>query len=427
MKHLKKNIKKLLPLSVLEFARVIIVKINCVILRFQHKNTIKKLQNRDSVNVVFFVFFESVWKVDYLYRLMALDNRFNPTILVCPVVNKGYHYMIEQMNSCYNYFNNLGYNVIKSYDMDADRYLDVRHTISPDVIFYTNPYQSLIDSRYYIDKFKDILTCYVPYYYGEGAQGEFVNHKLHNECWKFFVESDFHYSFCKRHMYNNAKNVLVTGYPGVDAFLDDNYIPNDVWKIKNKKIKRLIWAPHHSINESASLSYSCFLYYYQYMLDVARHYKNEIQVAFKPHPLLKNNLYSYWGKDKTDEYYNKWANGENTFLVEGNYVDLFLTSDAMIHDSGSFLIEYLYVNKPVMRTDNNRPLEQQFNDFAIECLKYYYHAHDTNDISNFVMLLINDEDPLKEKRTKFCNEVLNKNETIPSVKIYTYLKSIFKN
>ena len=148
MKHLKKYIKKLLPLWLLEFVYSIIVRINFIISRFQHKNTVKKLQNKETINVVFFVLFESVWKVDYLYRFMVLDKRFNPTILICPVVNKGYQYMIEQMNSCYNYFNNLGYNVIKSYDLDTNRYLDVRHTFSPDVIFYTNPYQSL--SNHYL-------------------------------------------------------------------------------------------------------------------------------------------------------------------------------------------------------------------------------------------------------------------------------------
>ena len=145
------------------------------------------------------------------------------------------------------------------------------------------------------------------------------------------------------------------------------------------------------------------------MLEMAKRYSDKVQFVFKPHPLLKNKLCELWGSEKTETYYDQWANMENTTIVEGEYVDLFLSSDAMIHDSGSFLIEYLYVNKPVMRTLNDIPLESMYNQFALNCLDQYYKARCEQDIEQFIQNVINGIDPLKAQRTKFIHEALMPN------------------
>lgn len=57
---------------------------------------------------------------------MVKDRRFNVTIIVCPVINYGYDYMIE-MDRCYILFKTKGYNVIKSYNKEEEKYLDVKN------------------------------------------------------------------------------------------------------------------------------------------------------------------------------------------------------------------------------------------------------------------------------------------------------------
>jgi hypothetical protein len=54
-----------------------------------------------------------------------------------------------------------------------------------------------------------------------------------------------------------------------------------------------------------------------------------------------------WGSEKTTAYYDKWDNLDNGQFKSGDYVDL-LTSDALIHDCGSFMAEYLVVGKPAL-------------------------------------------------------------------------------
>ena len=142
------------------------------------------------------------------------------------------------------------------------------------------------------------------------------------------------------------------------------------------------------------------------MIELAKKYSDSVCFVFKPHPLLKNKLYKKWGKEKTDSYYHLWEEMENTSLNEGAYENLFIESDAMIHDSASFIVEYLYLNKPVMRTLNGEDLKVLYNTFGLQCIDNHYIAQNKEDIEQFIKNVIDGKDPMKEQRTKFVNEML---------------------
>lgn len=430
---MKNIIKKYIPEALLELRRNYLKKKRIAELKRQfekqaqkHQETVKRLQGKEKLKVAFFAIHSSVWKYDYLYRLMVEHPRFEPIIIVCPVVNYGMENMLLEMDKCYQMFHSLNYNVIRTYNVESKEYLDVKKEINPDIIFYTNPYKGLIDDRYYITNFLDTLTCYVSYNYGNSSVYEmFHNLPLHNLVWRLYAETEYHKEYAIKYAYNKGYNVVVTGYPGVDAFLDKNYVTNDPWKIKDTRFKRLIWAPHHTINENGIINYSCFMKYCHLMLEIANKYQDKIQIAFKPHPLLRVRLNQIWGEVKTTQYYNKWDKLHNGFLAENDYIDLFLTSDAMIHDCGSFVIEYLYTKKPVLRTHNGKNLTEEFNTFAADCLSVYYFAKTGNDIEDFVVNLIKGIDSLYNKRINFFNEkLLTKNKKLASSNI---IDDILKN
>lgn len=75
-------------------------------------------------------------------------------------------------------------------------------------------------------------------------------------------------------------------------------------------------------------------------------------------------LIPYGEKRKTDRYYSEWESLSNAQLETGKYVDLFMTSDAMIHDCGSFTIEYHYTLKPVMYLVKGEEHTKMMNAFA---------------------------------------------------------------
>ena len=377
-----------------------------------HRKALEKLRTKAhkkvKIKVAFFAIHSSVWKYDGVYQLMDKDPRFDPIVVVCPVVNHGKENMLIEMEKAYTLFKSKGYNVVKTYNEEDDTYLDVKKEIAPDIVFFTNPYRSLTKDGYYITNFKDTLTCYTQYVFQSANINESQYNQLFNNIlWKAFYETMIHEKMAKEYARNKGKNVVITGYPGVDRFVYGVRSGKDVWKNPNKSLKRIIWAPHHTIDSYGKdeiLGLSTFLIYYKFMIDLTVDYKDKVQIAFKPHPLLKIKLYQHkeWGEKRTDNYYNRWELCENGQLETDDYTDLFNSSDAMILDSISFVTEYLYCGKPSLFSFADEFVENRFNKFGKMALEQHYHANSEKDIFEFIdNVVCLGKDTKKEMRDKF--------------------------
>lgn len=374
---------------------------------FQKKALFRIRNKKGPINVLFFVLGESNWKYESVYKLMVKDPFFNPMIIVCPEVNQGIKYMKETMDSCYGFFKNKGYVVYKALNYENMKYLNTRE-LNPDIIFYENPYRGLINWRYYIYRQRKVLTCYVNYFYNNSKFAWTSSLAFHKILWKYFVECEKVLQIMKPLSKDNSRNCVVVGYPTYDEFQKKN-ISDAIWKQKDAHIKRVIWAPHHSIvAKEGALKYSTFLYYYKFMRTLPQIYQGKIQFVFKPHPLLKIHLYNHkdWGKEKTDEYFDFWEKQSNTNYTNGEYIDLFLTSDALIHDCGSFTIEYLYTKKPTMYLTNSNNGDQ-FNAIGKEALDCHYLANTEELIIQFLdKVVCQGQDKLIANRNSFYENYL---------------------
>ena len=99
---------------------------------------------------------------------------------------------------------------------------------------------------------------------------------------------------------------------------------------------------------------------------------------------------------------------ENTQLQTGEFVDLFMTSDAMIHDSGSFGVEYHYSGNPVMYiADNFEEQVAEMAEFGQLAMRQHYVGKSKEDIIKFIEdIVLGGNDPMKEQRLRFVNEYL---------------------
>jgi CDP-glycerol glycerophosphotransferase (TagB/SpsB family) len=115
-----------------------------------------------------------------------------------------------------------------------------------------------------------------------------------------------------------------------------------------------------------------------------------------------------WGKERAEAYYRQWADMPNTQLELGGFVDLFRGSDAMVHDSGSFVIDYMYFNKPVMYIAKDiERTKRQGNQLSRMAYEHHYIGKTQQDITDFVeKTVLGGDDPLKEARLSFRNEYL---------------------
>ena len=246
---------------------------------------------------------------------------------------------------------------------------------------------------------------------------------FNNLLWKLLVETSFQKCFAEQYSLCKGDNAEIIGALGTENFINREYIPTDVWKPQAKKKKRIIWAPHHTVDYL--FNFSNFLVYCEDMLTLAEEYKDFIQIAFKPHPVLKVKLINIWGKEKTEAYYNKWNELENAQLEEGNYTDLFLTSNALIHDCASFTAEYLYTCKPALFMVRDENVLKHWNPFGERCFNQHYHAHSMDEIRGFIKdVVIAGNDPKKEGREQFFKDYLYpKDGIMPSEKIFNLLKT----
>lgn len=395
-------------------------------IRESQKGIVNKLRKENKIKIIFLVIHHSVWKYEEVYRLLEKDPKFNIRVVIIPLVKEGLGDM-EVYNKTLNYFDNSKYNVIPSYDKINNSWLDIKVLTKPDIIFFTNPHKLTYD-KYYIDNFTDKLTCYVPYAFVVIHSIEMhYNQKIHQVLWKYFVETKHHFDFANLFTKYNNDNVVITGFPSLDKKYCKEYKPRSVWKdFRNGNTIKIIWAPHHTISgQGAGLDYSSFMEYAEYFIDLLET-RNDIQIAFKPHPLLKEKLYvnEFWGIEKTNKYYEQWDELPNGQLEEGSYIDLFELSDAMIMDSASFIVEYLYFNKPILFTMHDETVLDRFNSFGKIVFDYLYKSSNKLETFQFISVtVIDNKDVLKESRNKFLHEeILPKNGKTASENIYNELK-----
>ncbi len=391
-----------------------------------------KINNHEKIKVCLFVCRISCWFMDDLYRMLEESDIFIPYIVVKPFLTMGKSAMIDYMNTTYDVLSEKGYRVLKTYDEGNDSYLDVRETLNPDIVFYTKYWPPQFRPEYYIKQFMDKLTFYIPYAFDIGRHNIVYSFDLLNYVDRFLYNTPIHKEMAEKYMPNHGENVYIIGSPKLDVFFSKDYIPTDVWKKQGKKKKRIIWAPHHEDQVKEDMyQFDAFFYISDFMLEIADKYKDSVQFAFKPHPMLKPKVEFRWGQESAEDYYRKWQEKENCQLEEGSFQDLFLTSDAMILDSVSFIAEYMAVNKPALFTVTPTS-KVKFNEFGEKAFEELYHTDPDSlreDIERFIQNIVIDGNDLKmESRTAFiAKHILPPNGKTATQNIYDNILDEIQN
>jgi hypothetical protein len=403
-------LKALLPPPVRRLARQVSFGWQLARARARHRGALRALRGKPQLRVAFLLVHDSVWKCEQLVRLMRADGRFDPEIWVCPLKPFSGPEVHRRMALCAERFEAAGHRVLRSFDAERGGWIDLKAQRRPDLVFFTNPW-AITRPEYLVDHFADTLSCYVPY----GFKSSHLHHahydqRTHNFVWKYFLETDIHRRLARRYARNGGANAVVTGAPGMDLLLDPGYRAGEAWKPAAGRPRRLIWAPHHSIaGQGSGLDYSNFLACSEFMLDLARRHAGRIQIAFKPHPLLRGKLEQpgVWGACRTEAYYAQWHALPNGQLEESDYIDLFLGSDAMVHDSASFIVEYLYTGKPVMFVVGDDSMPQRLNEAGRIAFDAHYHGRCQADIEDFVeRVVLGGDDELRVRRGAVLEQAL---------------------
>ena len=399
--YLENNLRKLF--EPLYFRLVLIPRIS----RNQERR-LESARERGNVRIAFIMSSLPMWRAQGLYDLLNQDPRFILIQAIFPFSSfsekqKGaaVDQLVEYCSSREIPWINLA--------MEKEPGKTLKREFDPDIVFYPQPYNFLFSNDLDSPFFSDRAVCYIPYAMPTSREDWSYRSYLNNIAWRLYYQSNSQKEEARKVLFNGGKNIRVVGEPMTDAFSSPTV--RDPWKPQEWSKKRVIWAPHFSIADGEHLHRDSFTWLSETMFEIARQYQDRIQFAFKPHPRLKSVLYelSDWGKDRTDAYYESWENGSNTQLETGNYIDLFKTSDAMVHDCSSFSVEYHFTEKPVLFLSSDLgDVLDKLNDFGRDAIRAHYQGETAKDITHFLeTVVLNGIDPMQIIRKQFREKYLS--------------------
>ena len=328
---------------------------------------------------------------------MSVHPRFDPVLCISPSL--GYpgaeKVLIE-------YCKEKGYSFfLLSPERTIAEQLDV------DIVVPEKPYVSEIYKMHQIDNNRCIPYVVIPYYLSTITEDWLVNQRHNLLCWRQFMENESCRSAWAKVQRLKGINYEVTGLPIMDELLTPKEAWPDVWPVADGR-KRIIYAPHHSVSvlHMDGIGYSTFLEYCDVMLELRDKYAGQAYFVFKPHPSLRNSLSKLWGKEAMEAYYRKWEKPGVSHVEQGAYMALFKHSNALIHDCGSFTVEYLYMDNPVMYLVRDDSHTKNMIPYAKEAFDLHYKGYCAGDIELFIQDVIADNDPLREKREAFKQQHL---------------------
>lgn len=391
--------------------------------KIQIKKLSKKLKKGQKIKVAFLHMYATDIQNLCIFEKMLESDIFDPYFIVNPDVSRSK----ENFDFVYNkakkeLINTYGKDrVLDGYDYRTNKFIDF--TKNFDIATTNNPYDGMAHKYYKIKYWarKKVPLFYISYFYMGRC---FVS--IQNLCsdeyscfWKFFAENDNVLNMAKKYQKIKGQNVVVAGCPKLD----------NLAKIKTieKKRKMIIVAPHHTIDDDEK-SVGGFLQYSDELLKIVKKYEN-VDFVFRPHPLLFENLRTkYWGKEKSEKYLEDLLANENVkYSTEGDYQTLFVNSDALIHDCGSFSAEYLCIGKPCayFYKKGINP-EKIWTDFGKGCINQHYLIHNSEELNSFIKnIVIDGQDYKKQDRELFANKYIKVNFPNSADVIYKNLISSF--
>lgn len=273
---------------------------------------------------------------------------------------------------------------------------------SPDVVFMIKPYSN-IPEAYRTNCLEQVISriIYIPY--GMEITVDLIKFGFqfytHYKAWRHCAYGEIVKRYGRQYGYRNGENIAVWGHPKADHYWNleekKEQIPEE-WKTKIRGRKVILWTPHHLIDLADKSGTGTWLIWGKHILKHAMQ-NTDICFIIRPHPLLFGALVhsGTMTEHEVKELQQKIFMSENIIWdTEAMYHSAFNVADAIITDGTTFSVEFLYTKRPILLTPRNMEGFYLYH----EMLDSYYIVNKENDISDFISMIRNNEDPLKEKR-----------------------------
>lgn len=360
------------------------------------------------INVLFVCHEPALWSMfESVYQAMAEDPGFSPKIIALPYAHGTLPAGEYKDAGMAEFLEEHGISVIRGYDKESQKWIKPDE-LSPDYIFFQTPY-SFFPPEWHIEQVSLIArVCYIPYatclFTGE------VDEILHPLSFFRYARLIFKEGLVLRDMlvrkfkqneWFNERSIVVSGHPKLDYAQKTPVLMGSAWKRGvSENVKRILWTPRWNTSEG-----NCHFFDYKDFFENFCENHSEIDFAFRPHPLCLQNFLKT-GEMSTEQLATMeyaYEHSPNRVIDKsGDYHDTFLTSDILVSDVSSMMLEYFVMGKPVVYTHR----VDQFNEFGVSLSKGFYWVRNESELKNTLEMLLSGNDPLRAVREELIKTEL---------------------
>ena len=359
----------------------------------------------EPIHVVFVCHRPAVWSsLRSVYEAMKRDEHFRVTVVTIPnkkpLPKLGLNHQVYEDEGAAEFWKDCG--CVTGYDGETGRWLDLQ-SLQPDYVFFQQPYnitraqayQSKIVAQY-------ARICYVAYY-GITEIGEIFDDCnpldfMEDVDWYFTqnqVDTPYLVERFARHGLDTQ--VCLTGFPSYDNLAACQTAESPLWLPREQERFRAIWTPRWTTNEG-----NChFFAYKDNLLDYCRR-SGDMDFVFRPHP----QAFSEWSatgeltEQQAEAYCRRYDEAEYLHIDRAaGYMDLFFSSDCLISDRSSVMVDYFLTGKPIIYCVSGPNC-----DMAADLMEGLYPVHNWEELVNVLEKLKGGEDPLREKRREIAEK-----------------------
>ncbi len=348
---------------------------------------VKILSEKANIPVVFRIDSLATWdKKRTTYVEMLANPRFTPRVAVTSgkwtssteVHGKELATIIEELRSD-------GVDAVDAMQLGPSDFIGRYGIVIDD-----DPWEYNKPRKWRTRRFDNYLRIIVPYTMGMTHRGSnYALSRPFRQAWHVYYPTQMQADISREKSYRARVNGKYVGYPISDILA----------KGSRKKIRgtnrvlhghhecpTIVWAPHFAASARLLRSGS-FFEWQELLLGIAREGTSDLCWVFRPHPKLRSELEREWGAERTTRYFLEWE--KSGTVSYGKYAELLSASSGLLHDSKSFLGEYLFTEKPVafLQRKDGRHLDN-LNSIGKSCLEAHYSVSDALELDTFIDVVL---------------------------------------
>lgn len=279
----------------------------------------------------------------------------------------------------------------------------------PDLVFLQNPYDSTRPDEFNCDTLRrlNIPFAYIPYGLDVGGGDDNLRWQydldVQRYAWRVFVRSAQHKRMYALHCQSGTRHVVVSGHPKMDHIKSTTLHQNHQCATRDDH-KTILWTPHFTVEKGGWSTYQTLS---EHILSFFERQPTGLALLIRPHPLFFGRLKTAGLLTDQEVSALKDRFNQPPFLLfddDPEYLDSFAASDALMADAGSFLLEYLPTEKPILYLRNDAGPGLNATGSFVDT---YYQAAEFEEIEEFLNMVAAGEDPKRTERLEKIPFVLH--------------------